>query len=257
MVNSRILKLEDMLSKEETDVFNMEWSMFEEKNKLSSPYEVHNAFPVISKIYQFRDKLIFRAKVFQRRDYLRKINPYHNAPFYLIPFWHAYHYVCVAEQIYHAATEKFRPNNQKYIVKDLPYFDLNKPIYWPAKHQGHISAVGLIKLRRGSWERGNAIETYTCHFIDDKSGEDYGSAGGLCLVGFRSYVQTMNNLKAGNPEAAEKLIRSIQGQEISHSRLYKRRDNLTICADELIETIRNGRIPNEEAMDDFFSLYEK
>jgi len=258
MGNIKPLQLEDVLSPGEISEFHQEWQDFKGKNTVADPYEVHNGLPVISKVFQFKDKPIFKARVFQGRNRLRKINPYHNAPFYLMPFWHIDHFWRVGEQMYHASMEKHRPNNQEYIIRDLPkLFDIKDSVYWPSKVQGHVSMTAIHKVKVGSWERGKAMELFTGHYQDDKTDTYYGSMTGVCFLALRSYVRCLRDIEADVPGSKEKMIRVIENQGVSHKYMLAPRTNLTTSSEELIAMVQNGGISDTGKLADFFSLYDR
>jgi len=250
------LKLEDFFSSEDFEKFNSQWNNFPDKDKLTLPSEVHMGNPVIGKVMQLEDKSVFRTKVFQGRNKLRKINPYYNAPFYLMPFWHLVHYWLTGEQFYHACMEKIRPNNHKCFVRDLPgEVKIEKPIFWPSKVQGHVSVIGLHKILKGSWERGKALESFTIHFYDDKQNKSYGYLSGACFMQFRSYVRAYQDLKEMKDGSFERMLRLVENQESNHQYLAIPRNDLLISGEELKENLRKGILPTEEVVDNFFSLY--
>ncbi|MCX6262230.1 MAG: hypothetical protein NTY95_15610 [Bacteroidia bacterium] len=61
------MKLQDILSPEEIARYNEGWESFKGRYKLNSPYNTHSGMPVISEVYQFPGKPLFRAHVFGRR----------------------------------------------------------------------------------------------------------------------------------------------------------------------------------------------
>jgi hypothetical protein len=250
------LSLDDFLNLEEKKRFEEDWQKFKGKDKPASPSEVHMSFPVISEVLRFEDKMVYRARVLQSERRLRKVNPYFNANRYLMPFWHPVHYLMAGEQFYHACMEQTRPDNCKYFVREIPMFDLRRPIYWPSRTNGHVSAIGIIKMLKGSWESGNAREQFSVDFVDDVTGTLYGGGYGLCFVNFRSFYKSVQGIKKGVPEAREKLIRQIEEQAALHEKLLIPRKTLLSTKDKLIEALNKQELPEEE-ITDFFNFYDR
>jgi len=248
--------LESILSPKEISRFHDGWSSFKGKKNIASPHNVHGGFPIISEVFQFEDKPVFRARVFQGRNHLRKINPYQNAPYYLIPFWHPIHYITAGEQMYHGMMELHRPNNNKLVATEIPELDLKEKLCWPGRVNGHVSGIGMYKVLAGSWERGKAVERYVCLFYDDKKEKVYGSFNATIFLTLRSHIKTLKYLRDGKDGSQEKMIRLIQDQAAQHKYLLQPRTDLTSSSEELIETIRKDKIPPESDMINFFSLYD-
>jgi len=249
--------LEDLLTKEEISDFHQRWKIFNDKYALSSPYEVHGALPVISKVFKIEGKNVFRARVFQKKKHLRSLNPYFNAPYYLHPFWHPHHYSTVVEQLYHASTEIIRPNNNIYNAKDIASQEIKKSVFWPAHNNGNVSVIGIYKLRKGSWNRGKATEQFKGIIVDDETGEEHYNMNAICFINFRSFYIAYENLKAGTPGARERMHRLISDQERKLSELNFQRQYLKSSAEELISCLSRGEIPDIESVVDFFSFYDK
>ena len=57
--------------------------------------------------------------------------------------------------------------------------------------------------------------------------------------------------------AKEKMLRMIENQAVNLNYLAIPRTTLLSSAEELIKTIKDGRMPDEEAINDFFSFYDK
>ncbi|MDP2925642.1 MAG: hypothetical protein Q8N99_04680 [Nanoarchaeota archaeon] len=267
MAEIKSLKLEDFIADEEIGKFNDRWNIKKEKYsplkkprllgpQLASSYQVHSAMPVISLPWQYNGTLVYRAKVFQK--YLRRFNPYSNADIYLMPYWHIQHYWIVAEQLWHGIKTSSIPDYHRYVVKDLPNIELKKPIFWPSRGNGQVSAIGLSKTRRGSWEKGKVIEQFTVIFYNDKESFEYGRGNGLCFISYRSYARAFESLQNGEPDSLNKIKTLIQEQKIQHLRLtHPRKDilNEEETAKSLIERCRDGTITLKE-LDNYFSLYD-
>jgi len=257
MPKRKSLNLESFLESEDIERFHTQWEKFTGKNELSVPYDVHNGKPVISKVFQFEDKSIFRARVFQGRKHLRQINPYNNAPYYQIPFWHYIHLMIVGEQLYHGMMELHRPNNYRYIVTEIPELSLKEKIFWPGRVNGHVSAIGKYKTVMGSLEKGKLSEKYYCLIYDDEERKEKGSFSTTNFIGFRSFFKTTNDLVEKKLGSKERMIRLIETQEREHNYLLQPRTDLTSSGEELIEKVESGGIPSEEELINFFSLYDR
>jgi hypothetical protein len=250
------ISLEEVLTREEIARFDEQWKAFKGKDEPATPADVHMSFPVISKALRFEDKLVFRTRVLQSERRLRKVNPYMNADRYLMPFWHPFHYILSGEQFYHACMELARPNNGIYFVKEIPNLDLRRPIFWPSHTNGHVSMTGIVKILKGSWESGKAREQFSAELADDKEGRKHGGGYGICFVNFRSFYETMQDVKAGKPESKEKLVRQIEEQDAMLKKLYFPRTTLMAKKQELIDDINQGVVP-EERIIDFFNFYDR
>lgn len=256
LMKEEALSLDSILSPSERENFYSSWESFKGKDEPAKAWQVHSGFPVISDVMQFEDKPVFRAKVFQSRSKLRKINPYHNTPYYRIPFWHPIHYLTVAEQMYHASMEYFRKDNHKFVVTEIPSFDLKEKIVWAPRTNGYVSIIGLHKLLAGKWERGRAVESFTCLLVDDKEKKFYGSVSGTCFIGFRSYVKAHKDLMEKKEGSKERMSRLIKDQAEQHNDLLTKRTDLTAQTDELLARVRDDLPIDEKVLHNFFSLYD-
>ena len=246
------LKLEEFLSEEEQERFHAEWERVKGILQIAEPYEVHSAMPVISKPWQFKDN-VFRARVLQRR--LRRFNPYFNSQKYMVLFWHPQHYGLVAEQMYHACHKISQQNYHRNVIKDIPQIKIKRLTFWSNSNK-HLSVIGLAKMRRGSWENGNAIEQSRYIVYSDKECEECGSVGSPCFIGLRSYVKAFHALQRGESDALKRIQNLIQDQASQHKRLTTQRTDLREDeAGEIIQKCRDGRITLEQ-LDHFFSLYD-
>ena len=104
------MELVDVLSQKEIKEYNEEWGSFTDKYKLETPYKVHSGLPIIGKVFQFRDKPVFRAHIFKRK--LKKaFDPYFiSRNGYLYPYFHTVHYFFPIEQATHVALSRLIPN---------------------------------------------------------------------------------------------------------------------------------------------------
>ncbi|MDD5191593.1 MAG: hypothetical protein PHH54_02280 [Candidatus Nanoarchaeia archaeon] len=243
------MQLKDILSKEEVKEYHKQWDDFKGKSKLNSCYNVHSGMPVISEIYQFKDKPVFRTKIFQNK--LRKFNPYFISDKYGHPFWHVGHYFMIMEQLYHAASSKLR-DNSKLVVKDIPErFKFRKPIFWNCPISTELILEKLGEIRDYQQERTNFI------FYDERKGRLISEIDVMTFYQPRAYIRQLEKIKQNknDQDAFERLIRQINWQDLQQKRLYNKRTNLP-DKDYLISQIRQGNIP-EEGLHDFFSFWDK
>ena len=242
------MKVEDILSKTEIEEYHEEWGNFNGKYKPNSCYNVHSGIPVISEVYRFKDKPVFRAHVFQKK--LRKFNPYFISKKYFHPFWHVQHYFMVMEQLYHAGANKLRDNSQ-LIVKDVPErFKLRKPIFWDKP-----TSVELILENLG--EKGAYHQERICFtFYDDRKERNISEVDVMTFYQPRAYVRDIIDLSGGKQEVRERLIRKIQHQAIGHREMTKSRAQIISSQNELIKRLKSGQTPEAE-LHDFFSFWDK
>lgn len=241
------MKAKELLSKEEFDDYQTQWSLLNKKYKYKpeSEYNTHSGMPVIGKVFQFQNKPLFRTHVFQRK--LRGFNPYFTTPNYSNPFWHALHYTLATEQLYHAATGLIR-NNYKLHVKEVPETACwRRPIFW----REPISIELIIENLQGKFD-----ERVNFAFYNDKKKRVISTMSYLTSIGTRAYIQELERLKQGDEKALERLIRKIQRQQENLDRLIISRKNLRMSSQELIEKLRSGEIPEQE-LHDFFSLWDR
>ena len=112
------MELSDIISQEEIESYYNEWTSFNQKYKPETNYNVHSGISFIGKVFQFKDKPIFRAHIFKRK--LKKaFDPYFiSNRGYLYPCFHTVHYFFPIEQIYHASMLKLVPDYFKFITID-------------------------------------------------------------------------------------------------------------------------------------------
>ena len=242
------MKAEDILNREEFERYKEEWVNFRGRYKPNKEYNVHSGLVVISEIYQFEQKPIFRAHVFN--NWLKKFDPYFIAEKYLMPFWHITHYNIVLEQVYHAASTLIRDRNRLH-VKDVPLeFRLKEPVFW----RDNVSVELIIEEKRKTKEY--LIEDLHFTIYDDKKDKEKSRISVRTFVEPRAFIKELKRLKSGENEALKKLIKKIERQEINLKRLKRPRKNLRATKEELVEALKNGYIP-EEDLYDFFSLWDK
>jgi len=248
------MKAKEILSAEELKQYHEEWEQFKQKYvgvhpRIQSEYNVHSGKPVISRIFQFQGKPIFRAHVFQKR--LKSVDPYFISNNYIHKSWHAWHYFIVMEQMYHASSNLIR-DNSKLVGKDIPEtFRWRRPIEW-VRDRGKISVELTIedlgKKNNHQRERGH----YT--FYHDSKNRVISEISVLAFWQPRKYVENIERLRQRNQESLKSLERQIKDRESKHKRLLKPR-KLKATAPELIERLRQGEIPEEE-LHDYFSFWE-
>lgn len=242
-----MVTIKDILSKDEIERYHKYWNSFEGKYRLNSPKRVHSGMPVISEVYQFEDKPVFRTHVFQRK--LRKFNPYFISNKYFHPFWHAQHYFMVMEQLYHAGVNKVR-DNSKLIVKDIPErFKWRKPTFWDCPTSVELILEGLGEVGAHKQER-------TCFtFYDDKKNRPIAEVDVMTFYQPRAYLRDLERVKQGDSKAIDALIRKVHHQAIFHGEMDKPRTTLVSTEGELIKRLKSGEIPEAE-LDDFFSFWD-
>ena len=246
-----MITLTEILSNDQLGKYKEEWKNFKGKYRVNSLHNVHSGMPVISEVYQFEDKHLFRAHVFGKR--LRKFDPYFIAKKCIQPFWHAQHYLIVAEQIYIASSKLLIGDRyNKMIAKDVPVeFTWKKPLFW----SDNISVELIIREfgKAGKYEKQNGYFT----FYLDKSRKILSTMSADSYWKERTYVQLMNQLNNGyDNEALEKLKRIIEIQSQNNKRITPPRKNFNINKNDLISRIENGELPEEE-LHNFFSLWDK
>ena len=240
--------VEDVLTPEEILRYRKGWTDFGAKYVLNSEQCTHSGKPVISQVYRFGDKPLFRAHIFNKR--LRKIDPYFISKKYIIPFWHIAHYLTVLEQMYHASIQEIR-ETERFITKDVPReFNLSKPIFW----DDNISVELILEPKRQK-ER-YSIEDCFCSLYDNKTNKVKGRISVRTFVEPRAYIKGIADFKQGDNQVLGRLIRKIEMQDVNQRRLIKPRKSLQCTKDYLISQLGIGKIPEEE-LHDFFSLWDK
>ncbi len=242
-------KIEDVLSKEEEKRYQREWEAFDQKSISETKYHTHSGRPVISKVYRFEGKSVFRARV--RKKKLREIDPYFiSQNRYVFPCWHVIHYLTVLEQMYHASMHLIKNNHHKVKVLDVPgEIKLSERIFW---NEG-VSIELIWEPRRESTKK--AVEDCFATFYNDRSGEAKSRFSLRTFVERRAYVNSIEKIKNGETEKIEALVEMIENRETSQKSLINPRKTLA-TKNFLIEELREGRIPEEE-LHDFFSFWDK
>ncbi len=242
--------LKDVLTDEEIKQYEEGWANFKSKYRVNSPRNVHSGMPIIGEVYHFEGSPVFRAHVFGRK--LRTFDPYHQADKCIQPFWHAQHYIMVAEQMYTASSRLIIGDRyDKQVAKDVPVeFNWKKPVFYE-----HNISVELIREELGTigaYEKQAGYFT----FYSEKSGRALSRMSAFSFWQPRSYLQDIEKIKQGDNSAIDDLIRKIEAQANNHRRLRKPRTTLKSSQNDLVEAVRKGYVPEEE-LHDFFSLWEK
>ncbi len=248
----KTVTIKDILTDEEIKKYNEEWKNFTGKYHLNTSYNTHSGKPVISQVYHFQDKSLFKAHVIcrdKKKKKLRSFDPYFVSEYHLNPFWHITHYSIVAEQMYHASTHLIRDNN-KYSVKEIPQeFKLHEPIYW----NRNIS-IELISIPTRE-SKNYKIEDCFFTLYDENENKIKARLNARTFVQYRAYFKFIGEIKEGKAEALEGLIRKIEMQDANLKRLIEPRTNLPM-KDYLINELKSGRIPETE-LHNFFSFWGK
>lgn len=244
-----MVTIRDILTNEEIERYNTEWHSFNGRYRLNSPKNVHSGMPVISEVFQFRDKPVFRAHVFGRR--LRKFDPYFIASEHPMPFWNAQHYLMVGEQMYSATLHlAIGDEYNKRVAKEVPIeFNWKKPIFFIDN-----ASIELIRIEQGKL-RGYDKETGHFTIYSDKTGRILSRMSAMSFWQYRTYVQLMQKLKEGDKSVMDRMLRIIEAQSQNQRRRTPPRKNLRVTKEGLIEKLRNGEVPEEE-LRDFFSLWD-
>jgi len=247
------MQLKDILSQEEIEEYNDRWNSFNQKYTPEIPYNVHSGLPIIGKVFQFRDKPIFRAHIFKRK-LKRAFDPYFvSNKGYLHQYFHTVHYFFPIEQIYHASMPRLIPNYNNFITIDR--FDSKKPAEMNNridfdKTRPSIELIPSIKLRKNKFlARGSAS------FYDDRINKKL-QTWYLEGVGvLRKYVENIQRIKQGDKNAVVDLIREIEGRALKQiPKMINSRK--TLKTDYLIQQLKKGNIPEPE-LHDFFSFWDK
>ncbi len=241
------MEIKDILSEREIAKYHEAWRNFSGKYTLEEEFNVHSSMPVISKVFQFRDKPIFRTHVIQKE--LKKFNPYFTSNKYPHPFWHAQHFFMVLEQFYHESSNKIRDNPKLIGKENEAHIYLKRPVMW----RDRVS-VELILEDLGKFHGYDREKDYS-FFYNESNNKIYAEISVQTFWQLRAYIQEIEKIKQGNREAVDSLIRKIEMQDINLKRLIKPRKTL-MNSDELISRLKEGNLPEQE-LHDFFSFWDK
>lgn len=240
------MKLEDILTKKEIEEYHGNWKPLTPRDNPEHEYTVHSGLPVIGRVYQYKDKTLFRAHVFQKK--LRKFDPYFITPKYVHPFWHALHYFIVMEQVYHASSNIIR-DNSKLVGRDVPEkFEWRRPLSWDDRVSVELILEDLGKHGFYLKERGN----FTFYNDKKKSAVLYVSV--LTYWKPRNYIRAIEKIKNDKKDIKE-LTKKIERQDMNLKRLINSRKHLKATKVYLLSELKIGNIPEEE-LHDFFSLWD-
>ncbi len=205
--------------------------------------------PVISEVYQFEGKSIFRAHVFGRR--LRNFDPYFIASEHPMPFWNAQHYLMAGEQMYSATLHlAIGDEYNRRVAKEVPIeFNWKKPMFFIDN-----ASIELIRVEEGKL-RGYDKEMGYFTIYSDKTGRVLSRMSAMSFWQDRTYVQLLKRLREGDNSAMEKLMRVIEAQDLIQGKRTPKRQTLATSKDELIALAQLGQYPQEK-FDDFFSLWD-
>ena len=233
----------DILTPEEYKRYQNEWRDFKGKYTRNSHYNVNSNTPFISLVYQFQDKPLFRARVFNKE--LRKFTPYFNAGEHLLPFWDGTHQLIVGVQMYTASSRLVRDDyDTTEALEARTSLNFKARIYWDDR----ISVELIIEQR-------NLISSIYGTFYSDKTKKLLAQGISLIVLHSRAYYECIERIKKGKKGEIPDLIRKIQMQEIHLGKLNVPRTNLP-SAQSLISRLEQGEIPEAE-LHDFFSLWNK
>lgn len=254
------MKVGDLLSKEEVKDYHQQWAEFKYKNTPETPFNVHSSMPIVSKSFVYsKDPPISRARVFQKK--LREFDPYFVTTKYANPFWHIQHYFMAMEQAYHAGSNMFRDNSRLVAKDTMEYMKMRMPTFWKNRHK-NVSIEILLERIEGETKRFLFQEVGHITFYNDKNNKPIASMGIRSYWGKRAYIKDTDILKNGSSDeekkkALDSLIRKIEIQNVKHTNwAVNPRENLETSKEELINELKQGRIP-EEKLYDFFSLWDR
>lgn len=246
------MELEDVLSQKEIKEYHREWDSFTDKYVPESKHKVHSGLPIIGKVFQFRDKPVFRAHIFKRK--LKKaFDPYFISDGgYLYNYFHTVHYFFPIEQICHTSLSKLIANYQDYIITDILDSKIPQKLGKRIDFTHTRASIGFVLDITQGKDRFSGRATAI--FYNDKANERLQVWYLRGIATLRNYIRTIKTLKEGNNKAKEDLIRKIEKIAIQQKKLIKKRDLLS--KNELMEKLKSGEIPEEE-LHDFFSYWDK
>jgi len=253
--SSEKMQLKDILSKEEIEEYHKEWDLFSQKYTFETPYNVHSGVPVISKVFQFHDKPIFRAHIFKNTIRIN-FNPYdpRGTP-YPYPYFHITHYFLPFEQIGHAEMSILREDYHNFRITERLHSKIPTQMHKELPFGKMESSIELIlNIKQGKYRfLGEGIAT----FYDDKKNEILQIWPFEGIGELREYVKCINKLKQNKNDknALESLIRKISTRsKIKKKRLELRQD--LPDKNYLIDQLNSGNIPEQE-LHNYFSDWDK
>src|SRR3989339_185067 len=175
----------DILTPEEYKRYQNEWRDFKGKYTRNSHYNVNSNTPFISLVYQFQDKPLFRARVFNKE--LRKFTPYFNAGEHLLPFWDGTHQLIVGVQMYTASSRLVRDDyDTTEALEARTSLNFKARIYWDDR----ISVELIIEQR-------NLISSIYGTFYSDKTKKLLAQGISLIVLHSRAYYECIERIKKG------------------------------------------------------------
>lgn len=242
--------IKDFLTGEEIVKYEEGWQSFGGKYKREIPYHVHSGKPVISKVFRFEDKPVFRSRIISKQK-LRSLDPYFiSKAEYIFPFWHITHYFIVLEQMYHASMRYIR-NTDKFKTYEVSQeFKLSNFIFW----HDDISVELIWELRRQA--KKYSMENCHCALYDNK---DNKVKGRFCVGTFveqRPHIRSIEKINRGCRGEVEVLVGMIESRSFSQGNLIKPRTNVIVMKEELISALRAGKMP-ERKLYNFFSFWDR
>ncbi len=234
------------LSSDDLRDYHSAWRSFRFRYEINDESVVHNNLVVISRVFQFDNKPLFRAHVFNNR--LRKKDPYNLADSYLMPFWHSEHYLTSAEQLYHASMGLLG-NNQRLVVETGISLRLRRKIFW----NYNVSVEFFYSVVRETSEY--VVEDCFFKWYDDHNDEVLATATTKNFATKRAFLKELKGLEEHDTASLESLIRKIKRQEVNLSKLKNPRKNLLSTADLIINDLRKG-IVDHDIIADFFSFWD-
>lgn len=242
------MQLKGFLTLEEIKDYHEEWENFSGKYILENSYHTHSGMPMISRVFQYKNKPIFRTGIPSKKR-LRRIDPYFISEEHIFPAWHIIHYFIVLEQMYHASMRLIR-DTDKFRTLEIPLeIKLSTQIFW----NDDISIELIWQPKRQTKEY--SIEDCFFALYNDKNNQVKNRLSARTFVEPRAYIKSMDKIKEGDKGEIETLIKVIENRAFSQSNLLKPRQNLP-NKDLLIEQLRSGQIPEAE-LHDFFSFWDK
>lgn len=139
---------------------------------------------------------------------------------------------------------------EKFDPKSTPF--MKKPIEFEGR-KTKASIEAIINVKKGK-DKFIAKGNFT--FYDDRTNEILQSWPLVGVGKLRNYVRHINNIKEGDEEAVDDLIRSIQGfYEKKHEKLSSQKENYVV-KNYLINELKQGELPEQE-IHHYFSLWDK
>ena len=246
------MQLKDILSNNEIKEYYNKWASFKGKYTPETSYSVHSNLSVIGKVFQFKDKPIFRAKIL--KNTIKRINPYHTNSKYPHANFHLIHYFFPLEQIGHASLNKLIPNYNQFMITDR--FNSKEPIIANNrinfdKNHPSIELIADIKQRENRF-----VGKINTIFYEDSNNSILQTWPLEGIGELRAYANCIKQLKEKyDSEIAISLIKKIEARINKRKQILEQRNNIPDPYD-LINQLREGNIPEQE-LHNFFSDWDK